>query len=1764
MRRGKGGKMNNNLWSRVAAFLKQRMLTKRWQQVVTCLAAVAVFGVTYALILPAITLTGPHPVLKADAIKAAPGEELEVEVQAKAGDEEEGTTFVLTALGDRAAVSDAYVFDEDGIALIKTKDDQEIELHRSAGRKEEGTLNYWFVLGAGEEAVFSLELKDQFDVDELVKVVSQGEYFTDGTKKDDTATNSNAAKAAAVVKATESDASEKASASNATPADATDEDGLLVDGDIVNDLGEEAEEEDANVTATLLLSAGSGKDLEDAVRDAEKNADKRGDAEILFKWVGEIDEVYEKSWSGSGVKVTLQYDEDAEIPADAVLVVNEVSETAEGYAGYVQEAEAVMSEAAGTAHTASSVKLYDIQILNADGTEIEPNGLVNVTITSEEGFLVTEGDEINVVHFAEDGAKVMELEGENDAAEAEAAAETSGDSQAAEPVKTLKFTTDSFSLYAVVTTKWNEGKLSFEAEDYTVTVSYTKEAGIPAGTELQIRELDPKSEEYLEALTGAWSAVNKEFLNSIDAAMEMDDEEAAPNQSLARTIVDSRFFDISFMKDGEELQPKVPVKVEISYKNAGMNSKLGAKAQVVHFGKEKTEVLENIDIRQDGGKVRSFTYDQSGFSVTSLLITAPTQNPEYLPPEVEAVISSLGAEITQELAPLEAHKTRTDNHDGTYTIDLTVKGDSVVVPEVRKANVLIMADMSGSMWGTDNATGHVNDYNTYIEWRQSELTTAQKQSGQYYGVTPGGNIDTAANRFALQYDAANDRFLHGTEVYTGSVFTHDFRWEGEKLALKALLSTLQNLNAESGVSDLVEVSFCGFDNGAYINQALTSNISAVVAEIDAVRRKARNPNNNNNIPPWSEVSQYYHQYIMTNWESATRCLLAQTNTIKNDASQAGEDLYVLFFTDGVPNRHMTSGYTGYARGHDNGDGGEGVNQVVYCLDEAQSIGQTNSADSKTVFFGIYTYGPSNTENNKNYLRRVSNIGNGVGTVQNPSQTNEHDGEWFFDAKNTTELQEALKTIADVIKSNVGYGDVTVVDGISTDAATTTVIAGTTTDPNSFKYFVDVDSTDAAGERSYSVTTSGSGADLEVIFKIGSGVDQETISGTAVGTGNDVYYKAVDTYGKEYRMSLAEINSAGEVTWDLGKIGLLKDGYTYKLEFIAWPNQETYDLLARLNNNLQPVPVWDDSIAEDGAGDDGPYRIGGFSEYPNIVRYESVVDGETVYTYAVLSNTKQYVDYKYQVEDEDGNITDYDPKVYNKQLEVPTPMGLAKTKVPMEKEWDDKLDQSELTDIIENYAEEHPGETYSVTLNVNKEKEGGGTELYKSFTFEPVWNDAKGVYEWPAQEITLAPGVLLTEERAAAIGLNTNNYTYETVEGVKYYVLEKGHNYTITEPDLDYHFEFESEEVRPMLVNGDLKFAVYKENGDELYIDSLIEEPLVFKGTNYLKGGLNITKVVNAPNVTPIMPSIGDLNNELFTINATLTRNGEPVSTTGAGTPNEGVGYRIIYGRDDDRARQPGEDPTPEMPHGRSPKIAIVNGTFTQQIYPGDTIRVGNLPSSTMYEVEESGQAEIYDVSYAFSDEQKIVRANDADEVTVNNAVYVRQLKVFKTDAANNSKALAGAEFDLYGDDYYDATGKVNPDAEKLNTDPFVSDSNGIVTVGYLVAGLTEDKPKVYYLKETKAPKNYYLLKEPIRIEVSKDSFQYEQADNALSVNGDGYTELPGSPDGYQITVINTSGHELPHTGGPGTTLYTLGGMMFFILSALLYGFRRRHEERRAA
>jgi fimbrial isopeptide formation D2 family protein/LPXTG-motif cell wall-anchored protein len=91
------------------------------------------------------------------------------------------------------------------------------------------------------------------------------------------------------------------------------------------------------------------------------------------------------------------------------------------------------------------------------------------------------------------------------------------------------------------------------------------------------------------------------------------------------------------------------------------------------------------------------------------------------------------------------------------------------------------------------------------------------------------------------------------------------------------------------------------------------------------------------------------------------------------------------------------------------------------------------------------------------------------------------------------------------------------------------------------------------------------------------------------------------------------------------------------------------------------------------------------------------------------------------------------------------------------------------------------------------------------------------------------------------------------------------------------------------------------------------------------------------------------------------------------------------------------------------------------------------------------------------------------------------------------------------------------------------------------------KEGTYYLKETKAPEGYNLLKAPVEIRIASDG--------KIFVGGSP-TENTGD-----VRVQNKSGTLLPHTGGAGTTMIYLVGALLVLGSGVVLASKRRSNSK---
>lgn len=209
---------------------------------------------------------------------------------------------------------------------------------------------------------------------------------------------------------------------------------------------------------------------------------------------------------------------------------------------------------------------------------------------------------------------------------------------------------------------------TFKGEDYTVTVSYGESADIPEDAELSVREILPDTEEYESYYQQTCEALGLTPMVPLDEEQEetaeeaqkaekkaasekaaadesdeeqieeeknfrlpvmaevVDDTQPKEDDNLQLSVTFARFFDISFVVNGQEIEPAAPVRVSISYTDA-VEIPDSNSAGVIHFADSGVELIEaetsqSEEANTDGeNAVDTFEFTQDSFSVTGTIIT---------------------------------------------------------------------------------------------------------------------------------------------------------------------------------------------------------------------------------------------------------------------------------------------------------------------------------------------------------------------------------------------------------------------------------------------------------------------------------------------------------------------------------------------------------------------------------------------------------------------------------------------------------------------------------------------------------------------------------------------------------------------------------------------------------------------------------------------------------------------------------------------------------------------------------------------------------------------------------------------------------------------------------------------------------------------------------------------------------------------------------------------------------------------------------------
>lgn len=293
-----------------------------------------------------------------------------------------------------------------------------------------------------------------------------------------------------------------------------------------------------------------------------------------------------------------------------------------------------------------SMQMFDLESIDSKGEESSSKGKAEITVTYNQAAkigedceirafsgasaskaawikasLVRDGDSVKSVTYEteQEGLSGIVIIGSSDKAAEDAASandKKSSDETAAEgqTVPSEETTTEGVSEETSEKTegkdvkadsdkeaaKGTEGTLTASGSDYTVTLSYGEDSGLPAeGASLKVSELDQKSKAYKSYMEKAKNSFGKE-----------------------KEITHAKLYDISIMVDGEEVEPKAPVHVEIQAKE--MPSEKEGDISMVHFpDKGKAEILDDkdVELKKKKDTVKGVEFEADQFSVYGIVYT---------------------------------------------------------------------------------------------------------------------------------------------------------------------------------------------------------------------------------------------------------------------------------------------------------------------------------------------------------------------------------------------------------------------------------------------------------------------------------------------------------------------------------------------------------------------------------------------------------------------------------------------------------------------------------------------------------------------------------------------------------------------------------------------------------------------------------------------------------------------------------------------------------------------------------------------------------------------------------------------------------------------------------------------------------------------------------------------------------------------------------------------------------------------------------------
>ena len=1259
--------------------------------------------------------------------------------------------------------------------------------------------------------------------------------------------------------------------------------------------------------------------------------------------------------------------------------------------------------------------------------------------------------------------------------------------------------------------------------DYTVTATYGEDAGLPEDVELKVKEITDQDK------IDSYKSQAADALNGDD-------------------IAQARFFDISFVSDGKEVEPASSASVEVKISlTSSMKVEAGQSVKAVHFEESSNttapKVLDVNTTKDKSGNVKAVDFKQSSFSITGVVVTGDKLDSEGWPEEEGsyAVIIQKGdayyavkndgsltaVNITTENGEKKASFVDiTDSDDlkdyswdfsKTYKLHLEETGDSVQTGKLsngiagntvyldpsqnnavsEKSKDLVMQEGKLATYeyaGRHNEFGWSRDYDYYK--CDKYLTTTTN------AVAAGTNSSSSASNvfFANQFEAA------GSDE-PGTPGGGD---EG-------------NLDAPTVGKDLTSN-----DDGTYkLTLSVTGQAKSVTEKTKA------------EVLVVFDTSGSMSNKIGSGWYSSTRLTEAK------EALNSLTDQLMEYNTTTDPDTVRMSLLSFNTKA---GDASEWTNNASSFKSEINNLnadGGTNwedalkKANNVTFDEGVEKYVIFVSDGNPTYY--VTPYGEDVDQTKHPDghggwKDNEEGIYGTGNDKYPTTVRLSYNAAKDDARNIVtsgknfytigAYGDVTRMSNLTAYAYSGNDIG--TYPAGHYQEASDTEALNAAFKQIVSDITKDFGYD-HVVYTDGitsmtstalaktdgnftytiTRKDGSTITKTG-NSGESITYEGAD--GNKTFQGAVYDPTTNKVTWNMGDDFQLEDGVKYEVSFNVWPSQDAYDLIAALNNGTKNYDDLDEATKS---------------------QIEKKTEGNET-TYTLKSNTDDtQVSYNKvtTTTDSNGNTTTTSTPGGTVKVENPDGMPLVDTRITLKKDWNDEDGQYRPDSVV-------------LQLWQDRNADGtGGTMLYE-FTLSSD-NEWKTSY-------SIAPGLVS--------------------KGV---IRETGHKYELVEVNTNPHYEFETQIYHPMLV--DSTTVMYDGYDAETQIpgEKLTDSDgnVEFKGTNYIKRTVSITKHVydvNGKDITMITNEDGSqsinpaIKDDEFEFSVKLVTDGNYTAADAVAQ----FGYAIYdqsgqmtSGKLTECSRLSGQSIVPSY-DAAAQKTTV---EFSVKLKPGEKFEV-TAPDNTNYTVAETTEGNGANAKYTFKD-WSITEPGTADSSSVTGELTDNE-RVAQLTADNTKKSvnvalykknaddqyLKGAEFTLKKVDGENETAATDIDGNEITN--IKTNGDGKFVFGYLPDGR-------YHLTETKAPDGYVKLTSDVYFTVDNSKAYTE---DAVVLDANNHASLDFTKDDqanvteYKVVVKDDKIYELPQAGGHGIYWNTILGTLIAMFFAYA-GFTMRRRKK---